>query len=195
MKNIFEYFWLKKKEPELDEFTVSVAESVTAGALSNSLCAEPGASKYFKGGIIAYSINSKKEILGVDIKYAEKNNFANPFTTFEMAKSVANMFNSRIGMATTGYSLPTSRDENLEKGECLLDIKVPYAFICLYDSKTGDQIINKVVFKYDNTKSDIINKATMQAKVGLEGRRIYMEFKNSKLEVKETKIGYEKNDV
>ena len=179
MKNIIEYFWSKKEEIP-DNFTVSVAESVTAGALSNSLCAEPGASKYFKGGIVAYSTSSKKEILGIDVKYAEKNNYANPFTTFEMAKSVAMMFKSRIGMATTGYSLPTTRNENKEKGECSLDIKIPYAFICLYDVETGDQIINKIIFEYDNNKSDTINKATMQAKVGIEGRRIYMEYKNKK---------------
>ena len=83
------------------DISVSVAESVTAGAVCNSICSEPGASGYFKGGITAYSIASKKEILGIDTSFAEANNFANPLTTIELAKAIVKMFKSRYGISTT----------------------------------------------------------------------------------------------
>ena len=161
------------------DVTVSVAESITAGALSNVLCSEPGSSKYFKGGVVAYSIASKKEILNIDIKYAEENNFANPFTTAEMAKSVVNMFNSRIGIATTGYSLPFSRPENKVLGQCALNIKTPYAYICLHDKFNNSEIIKKIEFEYNENESPAVQKANAQARTALKAKEMYLEYVNS----------------
>jgi len=162
-----------------NEFTVAVAESVTAGALSNALCAEPGSSRFFKGGIVTYSIQSKKEILNVDIEYSEKNNFANVFTTSEMARSVVKIFNSRIGLATTGYSLPMQREENKELNQCALNIKHPYAYICLYDSQNNKDIIREINFTYDEHQSPKMQRAMVQTKVSIEGLNLYNEYKQA----------------
>ena len=159
-----------------EAITVSVAESVTAGALANSLCSEPGASSYFKGGIVAYSILSKKEILGIDIEYAEANNFANPFTTLEMAKSVVKMFNSRIGIATTGYSLPRYRPANAERKECELNITHPYAYITLYDRYTNHEITIREDFKYNSKENDTIQRAMIQSKIALIATAMYKKY-------------------
>jgi PncC family amidohydrolase len=179
------YFWPNNKANESTiiktdniPITVAVAESVTAGALSNCLCSEPGASQYFKGGIVAYSVLSKKELLGIDIEYAESHNFANPFTTSEMAKSIVKKFNARIGISTTGYSLPMYRPENKSKNECLLDIKNPYAYICLYDSQTNFEIIKKIEFTYVDNIPNHIQRATVQAKVALEGKNLFLNYIN-----------------
>lgn len=161
------------------DISVSVAESVTAGALSNILCDEPGSSKYFKGGVVAYSIASKKEILNIDSKYAEQNNFANPFTTSEMAKSIVKIFNSRIGISTTGYSLPFSRPENKELGQCSLDIKKPYAYICLYDKFNGSEIIRRIEFDYNENESQTIQRANVQVRTALKAKEIYLEYLES----------------
>jgi PncC family amidohydrolase len=45
--------------------TVAVAESSTAGLISASLLAVPGASAYFKGGSVVYTLESRKELLGI----------------------------------------------------------------------------------------------------------------------------------
>ena len=171
---MFSYFWPSRQVSE--DITVSVAESVTAGALANSLCSEPGASNYFKGGIIAYSILSKKEILGIDTDYAEANNFANPFTTLEMAKSVAKMFNSRIGMATTGYSLPYYRMANKEKNECELNIAHPYAYITLYDRFTNHEITIREDFRYNPNENNTIQRAMVQSKIALIATSMYQKY-------------------
>ncbi len=179
MNIITNYFWPSKNDPPIkanEVLTVAVAESVTAGALSNCICSDPGASEYFKGGIVAYSIQSKKELLDIDIVYAESHNFANPFTTSEMARSVVKKFNSRIGISTTGYSLPLFRPENKEKNECCLAIKDPYAYICLYDSATGYEIIQQVKFTYDEKIPNNIQRATVQAKTALEGKNMFLNY-------------------
>jgi PncC family amidohydrolase len=159
-----------------DDITVSIAESVTAGALANSICSEPGASKYFKGAIVPYTIASKQELLGIDVKYAESNNHANPFTTLEMAKAAVKMFKSRIGISTTGYSLPYKREENNELNQCALDITKPYAYICLYDSLLDKEIIIKEEFDYDIKQSASLQRATVQAKVAIKATQLYKDY-------------------
>jgi PncC family amidohydrolase len=158
------------------DVSVSVAESVTAGALANSLCSEPGASGYFKGGIVAYSKASKKELLKIDMTYAEENNFANPYTTMEMAKSIISIFKSRIGMATTGYSLPYSRQENKERHECALSVEHPYAYIALYDSVNGTEIIVREDYTYNLGVPDVLQRASVQAKIAIKGALLYKKY-------------------
>jgi PncC family amidohydrolase len=173
------YFWTEKKKQieksDLD-VSVSVAESITAGAVANSLCSEPGASNYFKGGVVAYSIDSKKEILKIDMDYAERNNHANPFTTLEMAKAIVRMFKSRIGIATTGYSLPYHREENKEKHECALSIEHPYAYITLFDSYTNYEITVKQEFVYNPQLTKSFQRANVQALVALKATNMYNEY-------------------
>ena len=157
--------------------TVSVAESVTAGALSNTICSEPGSSKFFLGGIVAYNMDTQEKLLNVDAEYAEKNNFANPFTTYTMAKNVANLFNSRIGLSTTGFSLPLYRDEDLSTGKCKIDVTTPYAYICLYDTKTGSHKIYKIVNNdYIKDGNQKIQRAQMQSKIALKCKKIFEEY-------------------
>ena len=178
MFGLAKYIWAESKDAK-KPFTVSVAESVTAGALTNTISSEPGASKFFLGGITTYSIQSKKDILSIDIEYAEKNNFANVFTTSEMARAACKMFGSRIGMSTTGYSLPIKRDEDKELGLCALNVEHPYAYVCLYDSATDHEMIKKITFTYNPKSSDRVQRASVQTRVALEGREMYITYKES----------------
>lgn len=161
---------------------VAVAESVTAGALSNTLCSEPGSSKFFLGGIIAYNMATQTKLLNVDAEYAEKNNFANPFTTLTMAKNVTDLFKARIGISTTGFSLPTYRTADPIKGKCEIDVKIPYAYICIYDSLTDFHKIYKVTNDdYSANGNQKIQRAEMQVKVATYCKKIFDEYCNDKL--------------
>ena len=44
--------------------TVSVAESFTSGRVAATLTSVPGASEYFIGGVVAYSEDIKRDVLG-----------------------------------------------------------------------------------------------------------------------------------
>lgn len=189
MTSYLNYFFGNKSpivKYDLQDTSVAVAESVTAGALVNTLCSEPGASKYFKGGIVTYSRESNKELLDIDISNVENNNFANPFTTADMAKKAAVMFKARFGLSTTGYSLPLTRPANKEKGECELIIEKPYAYICLHDQVTGNNIITRVDFPEHNPKENqTLQRARVQVNVALKAHKLYLDHIakiNSKIE-------------
>ena len=46
--------------------TLGTAESCTGGRIAESIIAVPGASNYFKGGIISYTDEIKENLLHVD---------------------------------------------------------------------------------------------------------------------------------
>src|SRR3989338_10005656 len=155
---------------------VAVAESVTAGAVSTGICSIPGSSKFFKGGLVCYDISSKKDILKIDTVFSESHNFANPFTTIEMAKNILNLFDARIGISTTGFSLPYYRKEDKEKGHLEINVVNPYAWIGLYDKQTGFEKTIRLEFIYDKEASDKIQRVSLQAKVAKKAKKIYYEY-------------------
>ena len=58
-REVSEILWESEK-------TVGTAESCTGGRIAEAMIAVPGASKYFKGGIISYVNEIKESLLGVD---------------------------------------------------------------------------------------------------------------------------------
>ena len=58
-REISEILWETEK-------TVGTAESCTGGRIAEAIISVPGASKYFKGGIISYVNEIKERLLGVD---------------------------------------------------------------------------------------------------------------------------------
>lgn len=92
--------------------TVSTAESVTGGELAAALTAPPGASHVFKGGIIAYSIESKVVQLGVDIALIDERSVYSSEVAAAMATGALQRFNTEWSIATTGVAGPGSSQGN-----------------------------------------------------------------------------------
>lgn len=66
--------------------TLSVAESCTGGLISHYITTLPGASIFFKAGVISYSIESKKIILGVSPETISRHGVVSKEAAVEMAK-------------------------------------------------------------------------------------------------------------
>ena len=86
--------------------TIAVAESCPGGLLSSEFVNIPGASKWFKSGIVAYTKEVKVKFLGVDPELAEGTNCVDPEIAKQMAKGVSKAFDSEIGIGVTGYADP-----------------------------------------------------------------------------------------
>lgn len=86
--------------------TVATAESVTGGLLAGALTAVPGSSAVVLGGVVAYSIAIKKELLGVPADVLETHGPVHPDTAMWMALGAARRFQTSIAVATTGVAGP-----------------------------------------------------------------------------------------
>ncbi len=89
--------------------TVSIAESVTAGFLQFSFSQMSDASQFFKGGITAYTVTEKIDILNVEENQASESNGVSPAVAESMALNVADLFKSDWSIAVTGYANPIKK--------------------------------------------------------------------------------------
>lgn len=81
--------------------TLAVAESVTGGYVAGRICAVPGASEVFRGGVVAYSLDVKFGLLEVP-----KGPVVTEAAALAMAAGVRRRMGAAIGIATTGVAGP-----------------------------------------------------------------------------------------
>lgn len=86
--------------------TVAVAESFTGGLVIDRITDVPGISAFFKGGVVAYSLDAKKELLGVSDKTLKEKGVYSEEVAVEMARGVAERLGAELGVGTTGVAGP-----------------------------------------------------------------------------------------
>lgn len=87
-------------------WTLATAESCTGGFIAHSITNVSGSSAYFKSGFIIYSIELKKQILGLEEKIIENFGVYSSETAIAMANNVRKIVNATIGLSTTGIAPP-----------------------------------------------------------------------------------------
>ena len=126
-----------------NKFTISVAESCSAGGISSCVCSVPGSSTYFLGGIVAYSNLSKQRDLGVREEDIKKFSEVSDVVAKQMSVGVKRKFNSDFSISTTGYSGPGG----LDVGKVFISVSNPLKTVVKkYDFKGSRQeITNQII--------------------------------------------------
>jgi PncC family amidohydrolase len=86
--------------------TLAVAESCTGGLIGDRLTDVPGSSRYFAGGVIAYSNAAKIRLLGVRRQTLNRWGAVSEQTVREMATGVCRRFKAQVGVAVSGIAGP-----------------------------------------------------------------------------------------
>jgi nicotinamide-nucleotide amidase len=86
--------------------TLSVAESCTGGKLAALFTAIPGCSGYFRGGVVSYSNEAKRDVLGVNFSDMEEHGAVSRQVVEQMAQGARRIFHSDCSIATTGIAGP-----------------------------------------------------------------------------------------
>lgn len=86
--------------------TLAVAESCTGGLIGDRLTDVPGSSRYFAGGVIAYSNAAKASMLDVKKQTLAKWGAVSEQTVREMAAGVCRRFRVQVGVAVSGIAGP-----------------------------------------------------------------------------------------
>ncbi len=85
---------------------LTVAESCTGGLIGDRLTNVPGSSRYFAGGVIAYSNGVKATTLGVKKQTLEKWGAVSEPTAREMAAGACRRLRAQVGVAVSGIAGP-----------------------------------------------------------------------------------------
>ena len=130
--------------------TLAIAESCTGGAVAERFTTHPGASAYFKGGLVTYATDSKTNVLNVSKTDIETYSVVSSQVAESMAKNARQIFQSDYAVATTGNAGPTKGDSQAEVGTVFIAIA----------TKLG---VYSQEFNFGNSRIKVINKAVNKA--------------------------------
>lgn len=130
--------------------TLSIAESCTGGALAERLTNIPGASQYFKGSIVSYATQTKRNVLKVDKALIDEFSVVSDEVVRAMAQNAKALFQTDYAVATTGNAGPTKGDADAEVGTVCIAIATPNGIV----SET---------YNLGNHRTKVINKAVNKA--------------------------------
>ena len=116
LKNIIGNYLLIESEDSLEQvlgtilknkgFSISLAESCSGGYLSYLFTSMPGASSYFKGGVVSYANSAKMNILNVSQSSIDKYGAVSKQVVEEMAKGAIGAFETDCAIAISGIAGP-----------------------------------------------------------------------------------------
>ena len=86
--------------------TLAVAESCTGGTIAARFTALPGASAYFKCGVVAYSLDTKQEILQISCDTIARYGAVSEQVVRQMAEGARRISGADYAVSTTGIAGP-----------------------------------------------------------------------------------------
>ncbi|MBO5427142.1 MAG: CinA family protein [Prevotella sp.] len=129
--------------------TVGTAESCTAGGIASAITMVPGASNYFKGGVVSYWDDVKVNVLGVDADIIEEKTAVCEEVAKQMVAGAINALGVDYAVASTGFAGPGSEGD------------IPVGTIWIACGNKDEQITLQLTD--DEGRDENIGKAVMEA--------------------------------
>ena len=105
--------------------TVSVAEADTCGLIGYTFSTVPGSSRWFPGGVIAYTGGLKQSVLGVPDEVYETKGSVSPEVAIAMATGARDLTRTDYAVSVTGVAGPTGGRSGLPIGTFYIGVAGP----------------------------------------------------------------------
>ena len=127
------------------EKTVSTAESCTGGRIAEAIIAVPGASKYFKGGIISYVDEVKANLLNVSREVLDEKTAVCEEVAMQMVQGACRTLNTDFAISATGIAGPTGGSKDIPVGTIWLACGTPDKQVTLKVEEDHGRDINLAI--------------------------------------------------
>ena len=107
------------------QLKLAVAESCTGGNIASLFTRMAGASAYFMAGVVAYSNEAKRDILGVNYDNIMRYGAVSEVVAVEMAEGVRRISGADYAIATTGIAGPAGGSAEKPVGTVWMAIATP----------------------------------------------------------------------
>ncbi len=98
------------------EKTLGTAESCTGGRVAEAIISVPGASKYFKGGVISYTNDVKESVLGVNREVLDEKTAVCEEVAVAMVKGACKVLSTDYAISVTGFAGPGGGTKEIPVG-------------------------------------------------------------------------------
>jgi PncC family amidohydrolase len=102
--------------------TIGCAESLTGGMIGAALTAVPGSSEVFLGGVISYTNDVKRDVLGVPQALLDEHGAVSAPVAQAMAEGVRRITGADFAVSVTGVAGPDRDDRGNEVGTVYLAV-------------------------------------------------------------------------
>lgn len=99
-----------------NDLTLGTAESCTGGRIAEAIISVPGASQYFKGGIICYTNEVKENLLHVSHQVLEEQTAVCEEVARQMVLGACDALNCKYAISATGVAGPTGGTADIPVG-------------------------------------------------------------------------------
>ena len=126
--------------------TVGVAESSTGGLISANLLAVPGASAYFLGGTVIYTLRARRELLGIEKVTLESQEPLSEAYVALCAQTIRARLDATWGIAELGATGPAGTSYGHPPGICVLAVVGPITLTRRIETGSPDREGNMQTF-------------------------------------------------
>ena len=140
--------------------TIGVAESSTGGLISANLLAVPGASAYFLGATVIYTLRARRELLGIEKATLERQEPLTEAYVSLCARTIRERLNASWGIAELGATGPAGTSYGHPPGICVLAVVGPITLTRRIETGSPDREGNMQIFT--RTALDLLHEALEQ---------------------------------
>ena len=140
--------------------TIGVAESSTGGLISANLLAVPGASAYFLGATVIYTLRARRELLGIEKVTLERQEPLTEAYVSLCAQTIRERLNASWGIAELGATGPAGTSYGHPPGICVLAVVGPITLTRRIETGSPDREGNMQTFT--RAALDLLHEALEQ---------------------------------
>ncbi|KPK26696.1 MAG: hypothetical protein AMJ61_08160 [Desulfobacterales bacterium SG8_35_2] len=118
---------------------LATAESCSGGLIGHKITSVPGSSRYFAGGVIAYSNDLKEKLLGVESELLSRHGAVSSAVAKAMAAGIRSKTASDIGLSVTGIAGPSGGTREKPVGTVFIALSTPDQTIDIPCRFSGDR--------------------------------------------------------
>ena len=142
--------------------TLATAESCTGGTITSRFTAMSGSSQYFLCGVVSYSNEAKRDVLGVNYDDIMTYGAVSETVVRQMAEGARRISGADYAISTSGIAGPTGGSKEKPVGTVWMAVATPTRTISMMRNSGTDrsQIINRasayaIEMLYNELKNDI----------------------------------------
>ena len=139
--------------------TIAVAESSTGGVISASLLAIPGASAYYLGGTVIYTIKARNELLGLTKEALKAQTPLSEAYVSLCARTNRDKLGATWGIAELGATGPAGTQYGHPPGICVLAVEGPVSLTLRIENGRADREAN--MWEFAHAGLELLHRALM----------------------------------
>ena len=128
--------------------TIAISESSAGGLISAALLAVPGASAFFMGGAVVYTMTAREVLLGItadEMRDLGIRSASEPYATL-CARAIRTRFATSWGLSETGAAGPTGNRYGDAAGHACFALAGPAERVTTLETGHGDRPRNMRIF-------------------------------------------------